>query len=574
MVMFATIPKRPGTCSGHSCRRWVVPILVLAVSFLSARTAPAQEYPRHAPAGSTFQPIDSWVYPVFERLVAQDLVRSASMGIKPWTRSECARLTEEASDRFRERLAASDRRDELTAQMIEALEREFAHELVALGGGRNRSLAVDSLYARGLSVSGPALTDGYHFGQTVAYDFGRPFRRGTNLIAGGAARATLGRFAFHIGGEFQHAPSAPPLSDAVLDLISDLDLKPRETPRRFAPINRARWMETYVSLNISNWQLSVGTQSLSWGVGSGESLIMSHNAEPLPMVRLTRVMPRKLPSLLGLLGPVRVESFATRLQGATFVPHPFLYGGKVSFKPHPRFEMTFARTQTFGGRGHPVTFRTFFYSLFGVVDHSIKPIPTAPGDDRDAMDFTFQLGRDLYLYFELYQEDSPIFFITPTRAAYRPGIFWASLPRAPRLDLRVEVSSTFAASQDRPARNNYWNFQYHDGYTHEGFLIGSATGRAGRSILVHSNYWLSPKEALSFQFRASQVQKRFLPGGASWQDVAVLYRKRLLADLFVHSSLRLQHIRSYPALFTGSRTNVTAAVELRYSPENSLRITP
>src|SRR5437879_8546028 len=44
---------------------------------------------------SPYVPVDSWVYPAFDRLAALGIVPSAILGIKPWTRKECARLLEE-----------------------------------------------------------------------------------------------------------------------------------------------------------------------------------------------------------------------------------------------------------------------------------------------------------------------------------------------------------------------------------------------------------------------------------------------------------------------------------------------
>src|ERR1700730_2588527 len=121
--------------------------------------------------GSTFVPLDSWVYVAFERLAALRYVNTGMMGLKPWTRIECARLTEEAA----EELPLHEALSEEAAHLHDRLAQEFAYEVGLLGGGRNLSANVESLYARAVSISGPPLTDGYHFGQTVAYDFGRPF---------------------------------------------------------------------------------------------------------------------------------------------------------------------------------------------------------------------------------------------------------------------------------------------------------------------------------------------------------------------------------------------------------------
>ena len=48
----------------------------------------------HSPShmGSPYVPLDSWIYPAMERLAAMGYVKTASLGIRPWTRLECARL--------------------------------------------------------------------------------------------------------------------------------------------------------------------------------------------------------------------------------------------------------------------------------------------------------------------------------------------------------------------------------------------------------------------------------------------------------------------------------------------------
>src|SRR5262249_44152715 len=49
--------------------------------------------------GSPYVPLDSWVYPALDRLVAMGLVDSAFAAMRPWTRLECARLLSEAGER-------------------------------------------------------------------------------------------------------------------------------------------------------------------------------------------------------------------------------------------------------------------------------------------------------------------------------------------------------------------------------------------------------------------------------------------------------------------------------------------
>ena len=46
--------------------------------------------------GATYVSIDSWVYPDLDRFEALGYIDTAIVGLRPWTRTECARLVEEA----------------------------------------------------------------------------------------------------------------------------------------------------------------------------------------------------------------------------------------------------------------------------------------------------------------------------------------------------------------------------------------------------------------------------------------------------------------------------------------------
>src|SRR3989449_5288795 len=211
------------------------------------------------------------------------------------------------------------RPSELAVRLHAALEREFDFELEVLGGGRTRSLRLESVYTRVMSISGRPLTDGYHFGETIVNDFGRPFAQGANLTTGFSAAVQEGHFAIYVRGEYQHAPGVPALSEAVRTLISKVDQTPIQPAAPFPETNRFQLLDAYLALNFKNWQFSFGKQSLWWGPGLGGSLIFSNNAEPIPMMRLTRVVPFKLPALLGWLGPARVGPFFGQLSGHRFI---------------------------------------------------------------------------------------------------------------------------------------------------------------------------------------------------------------------------------------------------------------
>ena len=525
-------------------------------------------------AASTFVPLDSWVYPAFERLAAMGYVTSALQGMKPWTRTECARLTEEVGDALLEDTREDHDLDEQAVQIGETLKREFAQEIAVLDGGRNVSFTVDSIYSRFTSISGQILTDAFHLGgQTISYDFGRPFRRGANATVGTSVRATEGPFAIYARVEFQHSPSSPSLPESVLQFISSNDQVPLQAAQPLAPVNRADLLEGYISFNHTGWQVSVGKQALSWGVGEGGSMLLSNNAEPLPMVRLTRLVPMELPGFLRKVGHFRTDWFIGKVDGGVYTPHPLLYGQKFSFTVTPYLEIGIARTGMLGrGRdaigGDPFTSLNFVRNFFGVTINKAHGIA---GEGRSSIDFNLDvpgLKHRASLYADLFANVVPFYFADPPDAAYRAGMFVARLPRLHRVDLRIESTSTEAPIFTFPNGGYvfYWDIKYHGGYVNDGQLMGNTVGRKGREFQGWTTFHFSDLNQIQFSFTDRQVDPRFVPGGGLWQDYAASHEIHLRSGFYAKTNLQFEHIQHFPMLFKRSVDNITAYVEIGFSP--------
>ncbi len=523
-----------------------------------------------ASMGSPYVPLDSWVYPAIERLEALGYLHDAFEGTKPWARSECARLVSKASDELNDALSAgnSSATDEQARTLVLALSKEFHREAELEMGGANRSAAPPRSYVRVTSASGAVLTDGYHFGQTYAYDYGRPFRRGTNLISGFATDFTSGRVFLHFSGEFQHAPGAPALSDAVREVIAERDEVPLSPAEGLAGINRVAMMDSYLGFNLDSWQLSFGKQSLSWGPGPGGSLILSDNADPFYMVRLTQAQPMELPSFLGRLGPMRLESFMGREKGHPYSGRPFIFGQKISVKPFQSFEFSYARTTTIGGVFDPLNTRLFFESYFGRVDTKEGSVP---GDSHTSVDWTWNVPyakNRFVLYTELESDDDPIPFRALSRSVVRPGIYVVRLPFLNKWDLHAEWTSSDCPGQGDDAHGhlNYWNNSYRDGYTNNGNLVGNTVGREGKTIQAWTRFWISPRQTLEFTAKNSEVDTDFIPGGGRWQDYRATHEAALRTGVYFRSFLQFERIGHFPLLFSGVRNNVTASLEIGFAP--------
>jgi membrane-associated phospholipid phosphatase len=527
--------------------------------------------------GSPSVPLDSWVYSAFERLAALRAINTQLMGLKPWTRFECARLTAEAGETLQQ---GRVRNDEEAARLQARLAQEFAYESGLLDGGRNLTANLESVYVRAVSISGPALTDSYHFGQTISYDFGRPFERGSNGQAGGSISAGAGPLTLYARAEYQHAPSAPALSSAAIKAISAADLVPQSEVQAgpITPTNRLQLLDAYVGVNLGNLQITLGKQSLSWTSAPGGSMIWSDNADPVNMVRLVNPEPVRLPSILRFLGPVRIDQFFGRLEGHPYVPRPFEYGQKISMKPLSFLELGFARTTTIGGQGvnngNQLTSRYLLDSFFGR-----QVFGSIPGHTNTEMDWTFYVPKVrnyIVLYGDAYAVDDQLPIKNPPKNPWRPGIYITRFPKLPKLDLHVDSVSTEQPGHSfdsfytgGPANNgqfNYWNQNYRDGYTNGDFLIANSVGRDGRAFQSWLTYWISPSNSLQVHYKKSSVAGEFMPGGGAWQDYSVRSEMHLRSHFYMKTELQYERISHYPILFNGRQSNITAIMEMGFSP--------
>ncbi len=519
--------------------------------------------------GSTYVPLDSWVYAAFDRLAALGYLSSAFQGTKPWSREQCARLLIDVNEALS--VSGDDARiDSQVRALVVALHHEFAREEATFAGENNKSAEIESIYARALSASGTVLDDGYHFGQTYAYDYGRPFRRGTNFIAGGSATATYGSLFFYVNGEYQSAPSAPALSSAERQFIADRDKVPLPSDTPFSAIHQFELLDAYAGINLHGWQISFGNQSLEWGPGAGGSLLLSDNAGPFPMVRIAPDGPIEIPLLSKILGPFDVEQFYGRLDGHVGASQPWIYGQKISFKPFHSLEFAYGRTTVVGGTGHPLTTFRFVSSLIGRVDPAENSVP---GDARTEVEWTWRIPgihNWATFYGELEDDDDPIPLQNPTKSVLRPGIYLPRLPLLPKWDLHFEWTSSTSpgrASFQNHGNLNYWNLDYTGGYTNNGNLMGNTVGREGVTLQAWTRYWISPRQNLDFSWKQSRVLKDYIPGGGKWQDFQTSYSYTSRSGVYLKSLLQFEHISSFPLLFPGSRNNVTASIEIGFLPQ-------
>ena len=170
---------------------------------------------------SPYVPLDSWIYPALERLMALGYIQSDVLGMRPWTRMACARLLDDTENFPDNGLEAGQ-----PGRIYAALTHEFRSEIARLDGAANVGARVDSVYTRMMGISGTPVRDGYHFGQTIINDYGRPYWTGFNNITGLSADAEAGPVSIYFRGEYQHSPAMPSESPQTLAATAAADLTP------------------------------------------------------------------------------------------------------------------------------------------------------------------------------------------------------------------------------------------------------------------------------------------------------------------------------------------------------------
>ncbi len=529
--------------------------------------------------GSTFVPLDSWVYPAFERLAALGYLPTEIIAIRPWPRLECARLVQEAE----EQVQAADNENTSVRGIIKTLSQEFAIELANLDGARNLGAQLESAYTRATEISGMPLRDSYDFAQTLYNDFGRPYGQGFNAVAGVSGRAEVGPLAFYFRGELQHSAAIANYSSAVQQAIVDANLSPPlplSSVPTFNSTSQFRPIEAYMALNVHNWQLSFGYQNYYWGPDYGSSLMFSNNAPSEPMLKFGRVVPYQLPRPLAWLGKIRNTAFVGALTSyywlrgpypqflvygnpyQTVNPLPYTWGDKLSLKMTENLEIGVSLSVLWAGHGRPATEHTWLHTF----NTNGNRQPNDPGKRYTGFNFSYRIPKlrnwvTLYVDGMANDEPNPIAYYK--QSAWNPGLYFPRIPKIPNLEFRVE--GVYTNVPNYPGLGPYYaNARYAQGYTDYWQIIGSWVGRQGDGIQAWSTYWFSPRNKIQLGYRREYVDPVFL-GGGGLNDFSMSVDWLFKRDIQLSSTVQYERW-NFPLLSAAPRNNVSASFQIMFWP--------
>ena len=407
---------------------------------------------------STNVPLDHWSYDAVDKLANYGLIDSAMLTIKPISRIEMARHIAQA----RRSLDRSEDMPDILSHILRRLEAEFRGELIILG-------TVDDVYGDSFvkPVEDPYFKYLYAKDQPNLENLrGDVFDEGSNYRAGFATRIKVADLAaFYLHPEF----NASSESDSDVDLI-----------------------EAYSKVMAGPFEIQTGMDSLWWGPAHRGSVLMSNNAKPLKMVKVTNPHPVPLPWILRPLGPFRAEWFLAQLEEDRAIPEAMLSGVRVNFKPHPLAEVGLSRVSMFGGQGRPsvgiIDYAKLFLAgteqvednqLAGFDASLLVPLGDLPLGDKLPL-------RSVKLYVDGAGEDEGGFM--PSKWGWIFGAQLNDILKTGRTDLRFEYADNHVVRNP----NVFYNHGiYTSGYTYEGRVMGHYMGTDSRDVFVQLRHYLT-----------------------------------------------------------------------------------
>jgi len=430
-------------------------------------------------------PVGHWTYGAVDKLTGLGFIQVNMGSTKPFTRMQMARLALEAQQKLQDTLSDIDKhgphgRVDIIGAIVARLEREFRAELDELAGGAETSSyvkPVEEVYVRYLYADKDI---------EIENDKGDELAKDSNLRLGFSTHGALfSHLGYYLNPEYRYSEGKFGGDDDRIDIL-----------------------EGYGKVEWLNMELEAGRDSLWWGPGRHGSLILTDNARPFDLIKVSNPRPVLLPWLFRHLGLFKVVAFWTELEKDRAVPEAELMGYRVHIKPSPLLDIGASRTIMLGGQG----------GAKGVADLSLtdwakvlsgKNISGELNTNQIAgLDFEVLIPdvdrllpviKSISLWGEWYGEDEAGGL--PTKTGYVGGLKFADILLTGRTDLVFEYADNVISG--RPGLW-YSHGAYQTGYRYKGEVVGHDMGGDAREYFLRVEHYLSPDLALGLDYNCRQ----------------------------------------------------------------------
>ncbi len=432
-------------------------------------------------------PIGHWSYEAVAKLTSLGLVRSSMPDTKPYTRLEMARLAREADSAFEEYLNANPGaslagRTEIIRGILDRLKTEFGAELEELRGTSRVSTyikPIEDMYVRYLGSNNDF---------TLENDKGQTYAEGANLRAGFSSHGVIAHhLAWYINPEYRYS------KDQFSGNNNDFTI-----------------LEGYGKLQFCNLELEAGRDSLWWGSGYHGTLILTDNAKPFDLIKLSNPRPVVLPWVFKYLGLFKFAAFWTRLGDDRYIPDAEFMGLRFDLKPFPFLDIGASRTIILGGNAPQapkgvteLSGRDWIRVLSGRnIAGALNTDQIAGVDAKlhfSSLDRWIPVLKSIDLWGELYGEDQAGKF--PSKNGYVMGMKLGDILLTGRTDFILEYATNVVANSPGVW---YSHGVYQTGYRYEGRIMGDDMGGEAREIFARLEHYLSPNLIIGLDYNAQQ----------------------------------------------------------------------
>jgi len=492
-------------------------------------------------------PIGHWSYSAVEKLTSLGLINSSMPGTKPFTRLEMARLAQEAGSAFESdtapgRPGALSGRREIIRGILSRLKAEFGAELSELRGNSKTTTyfkPLEDVYVRYLNSN----EDFY-----IENDKGQTYSDGSNVRAGFSSHGVIANhLAFYLNPEFRYSKGQFSGNDSRVTLL-----------------------EGYGKLEGFNLELEAGRDSLWWGTGFHGSLIMTDNAKPFDLIKLSNPTPVLLPWVFKYLGLFKFVAFWTQLEKDRYIPDAELMGFRVDIKPFPFLDIGASRTIMLGGKGpqapkgvSELSMGDWIKVLSGRnISGELNTNQIAGLDARfhfPFLDRWTSLLKSVDVWGELYGEDQAGEF--PSRDGYVMGMRLGDILLTGKTDLILEYATNVVEKYP-----NIWytHSVYRTGYRYYGRVMGHDMGSEARDFFVRLEHYLTADFILGLDYNSQErgAQHPFQEERDRYNMDLTWYQSDQLS---FYSSYRLESIENKDNVESKDQDSRIFSISMTYS---------
>ncbi|BFN13720.1 capsule assembly Wzi family protein [Marinobacter sp. RI1] len=232
---------------------------------------------------------------------------------------------------------------------------------------------------------------------------------------------------------------------------------------------------SYLAGTAANWVLGAGAIDRWWGPGWSNSLILSTNARPMPVVWLNRKDAKPFESRwLNWIGPWQFTVFAGQYEKERAVPNAKVIGMRATFRPVQGLDIGLSRAIMFGGDGRPEDASTIWNAFIGKDNGQLEE--NDPGNQIASIDirYGFPVGdNSMSVYSQMMGEDEAGAF--PARKSWLLGSDWTTSLGGSQQQWYLEYTNTTADDflGDAIPSITYEHSTYQTGYRYYGRNMAS-----------------------------------------------------------------------------------------------------